>query len=95
MESIIQKEKECFFCRRQVGLHSHHIFGGIANRPKSEKLGLKVWLCYIHHTGSPNSVHMDPKGPLNKFLHEVGQRAYEANVGSREEFMRQFGRNYL
>ena len=51
MKSIIQKEKRCFLCGCCTptgfydGLEDHHVFFGRGNRAKSEKLGLKVWLC--------------------------------------------------
>ena len=50
-ESLIQTEKECWFCGAQVNLERHHIFAGTANRPISEKYGLWVYLCHEHHTG--------------------------------------------
>ncbi|MBO5138938.1 MAG: hypothetical protein J6B89_04830 [Bacilli bacterium] len=31
------------------GYEKHHIFGGVANRPKSEKYGLFVWLSEKQH----------------------------------------------
>lgn len=43
----VAEYKECFLCKRNGSgdrLERHHIFGG-ANRWKSEKLGLVVWLC--------------------------------------------------
>ena len=64
MKSIMQKNKECYMCRElydismQVGLECHHIFGG-ANRNISEKQGLKVWLCQVHHNTSPLGVHFN------------------------------------
>lgn len=91
MKSIIQTEKECFICRTTYSLEDHHIFGG-SNRPHSEKYGLKVWLCQRHHTGSAG-VHSDPG--LMMRLRQVGQRAFEARYGDREDFLKIFRRNYL
>ena len=91
-KSIIQKEKECLICRTTYGLHDHHVFYGTANRRLSEKYGLKVWLCMEHHTGN-NGVHRNPK--LDSVLKRIGQRKFENRCGSREDFMRIFGRNYL
>ena len=42
MKSIIQAKKECFICSKQFGLHSHHIYFGVARRPISERNGFKV-----------------------------------------------------
>ena len=50
IESIIQKEKQCYICHSPY-VEEHHIFFGTANRKLSEKYGLKVWLCPEHHRG--------------------------------------------
>lgn len=91
MKSIIQTGKECFVCRTPYGLDDHHIFAG-PNRIHSERLGLKVWLCRDHHTGSAG-VHSDPG--LMMRLRQVGQQAFEATYGDREDFLKIFRRNYL
>ena len=39
-DSIVQTEKECWFCGARAGLEEHHIFAGVANRKISEKYGL-------------------------------------------------------
>lgn len=92
MKSILQKEKECFICKNPYSLECHHIYPGSANRKKSEKTGLKVWLCHDHHTGGPDAVHNNPR--VMRWLKETGQAAFE-KTHSREEFMRIFGRTYL
>ena len=91
MESIIQKEKYCYVCGTTLGLHSHHIFGA-ANRKKSEKQGLKVWLCGYHHNLSNQGVHFHK--PLDSRLKRLAQKKYE-ETHTREEFMQEFGKNYL
>jgi hypothetical protein len=93
MDSIIQKEKECYVCKSTLGLHSHHIFFGTANRKQSEKYGMKVNLCYLHHNGSNEAVHMNRT--LDLYLKEIAQRHFEERFGDREEFIRVFGKNYL
>ena len=91
MKSIIQEKKECYVCKMTLGLHSHHIFGA-ANRKKSEQHGLKVWLCGYHHNLSNMGVHFYK--PLDIKLKRLAQEKYE-ETHTREEFMREFGRNYL
>lgn len=59
MDSIIQKKKECYVCRRQGELHCHHVFFGNPNRDLSERYGMKVWLCPDHHNMSKKGVHFD------------------------------------
>ena len=77
-------ERVCWLCGRNgtaEPLDRHHIFGG-ANRKKSEKYGLTAWLCRCAET----------RGALQ----EYGQRlAMERQGWTREEFARQFGKNYL
>lgn len=99
MKSIMQTEKRCWLCkkRHEYGpnrLEEHHCFGGNPNRKLSEKYGLKVYLCGdTCHRNGPESAHRC--GETMQQLHEAGQRAFEEHYGSREEFMRTFGRNYL
>ena len=92
MESIMQTTKKCLCCNTTQDLHSHHVFFGTANRRMSEKRGLKVWLCREHHTG-PNGVHFNED--LNRRLRMAGQIVYERKCGTREDFIKEFGRNYL
>ena len=88
----MQTRKECLYCRTSNNLHSHHIFFGTANRKLSEKRGLKVWLCMEHHTG-PDGVHFNPE--RDRRLKQVGQLVYEKKYGTRDDFIKEFGRSYL
>ena len=90
-ESIIQTEKECFFCKSQVWLEDHHIFGG-ANRSRSEKYGLKVWLCHYCHNEPPRGVHHN-RTNMDK-LRAIGQRAFQEKYPDKD-FVFEFGRNFL
>lgn len=92
MKSILQDEKKCFLCGTTLGLHCHHIFGGNANRKKSEKYGLKIWLCGTHHNLSSSGIHFN-KG-LDLSVKKMAQRKFE-ETHTREEFMQIFGKNYL
>lgn len=92
MKSIMQKEKRCFICDSCGYVESHHIFHGTANRKLSERHGLKVYLCYLHHRDSVTGVHFNRE--LDLSLKRIGQKAYEKQH-SREEFIKEFGKNYL
>ena len=92
MKSIIQSEKECFVCGTTYNLHYHHIIYGTSNRKHSEKYGLKVWLCLEHHTGSCG-VHFNKS--LDIHLKKLAQEHFEAAHGSRNEFLKIFGKNFL
>ena len=92
--SILGSRKgRCYLCGRYIHTEVHHIFEGTANRTLSEDYGLKVDLCVECHKFGPNAVHRDPD--VMEDLHRQGQEAFEAQIGSREEFMRIFGRNWL
>ena len=93
MESVIQTEKQCYACGTTLNLHDHHIIYGTSNRKKSEKYGLKVWLCAYHHNMSNEGVHFNKS--LDLALKTKAQTYYEKHYGSREDFIREFGRSWL
>ena len=93
MKSVLQTNKECWVCGRTENLHSHHIFGGTANRKISERYGLKIWLCYYHHNGSNEGIHFNKA--LDIRAKQMAQSYFEANIGNRDLFIREFGKNYL
>lgn len=90
MKSIMQEDRSCYICGTTGVLEQHHIYGGY-NRPKSEKLGLKIYLCPECHRGQ-FGVHND-KG-LMRWLREEGQRAFE-KAHPTTSFKSVFGKNYL
>lgn len=94
MESIMQKEKRCFICDTTQNLHLHHVMSGTANRTNSEKYGFKVWLCMNHHTGD-DGVHRNPNEGWDLFLKQEAQSYFEANYGTRDDFIRVFGKSWL
>ena len=92
-KSIMQDEKECFICGTTHWLEKHHIFGG-AYRKKSERDGLTVYLCHYHHNEPPDGVHHNRRGM--DYLRAKGQEAYMKRYGATvEDFIREYGRNYL
>ena len=108
MKSIIQDEKRCYICGQTYWLEDHHIFGGKANRPLSEKYGLKVWLCREHHRGD-TGVHKNAK--LSNHLKVIGQIVFEKTYkfedlppkitmtlkceDMRSAFIKTFGKSYI
>lgn len=58
MNSIIQQGKYCYICGCNWKLELHHVFGGVAHRPISDREGLTVWLCANCHRTSNESVHL-------------------------------------
>lgn len=89
-KSIMQTRKECYICEIERDLECHHCIHGTANRILSEEYGLKVWLCKAHHI----EVH-DVSHKLDTYLKQKAQEAFEKKCGSRQEFMKIFGKNYI
>ena len=75
-------------------LDRHHIFGG-ANRKKSERMGLVVYLCHNRcHIFGKNAAHQNKQTMLK--LHQYGQeKAMRENGWDTERFILEFGKNYL
>ena len=90
-------EKQCWLCGRNgfyYQLDRHHIFGG-PNRKKSEKYGLVVYLCHSEcHIFGEFAAHRNADTMLK--LRRYGQRkAMRENGWTVEDFIREFGKNYL
>ena len=104
MRSIMQEDPDiCYLCGRPAGaapsgamdsLEWHHVFEGNPDRRLSERYGLKVRLHALTcHREGAGSVHKNRKVYIG--LMKEGQRAFEREHGSREDFMRIFRKNYL
>lgn len=93
-KSILQTDRECYLCGGQNILDEHHVFGA-ANRKKSEKYGLKVYLCHDScHIFGKNSVHQN--ATVNNALQVKAQeKAMEHYGWSVDDFRNIFGKNYL
>lgn len=98
MDSILQENKtHCFLCGQNPcgdPLDKHHIYGG-ANRNKSEKYGLFV---FIHHNKchifGKMSVHQNAE--INNALKARAQKAAMEYYGwTVDDFRNIFGKNYL
>lgn len=74
-------------------IERHHVFGSY-NRKRSEKYGFIAPLGYDLH---PNGARVNPEygNKVDEFLKQSCQRYYEENIGTREDFIKEFGRNYL
>lgn len=91
MKSVLQPDKECYVCH-SLQVHEHHVYFG-PFRKKSEKLGMKIYLCPYHHNMSDAGIHFNREFDLE--VKRMAQEYYEANIGSRADFINDFGRNYL
>lgn len=70
----------------------HHVFNG-PNRSLSEKYGFLIPLRPDWHNFKPYSIHMDQE--FDNSWKRYAQQYYETNIGSREDFIREFGKSYL
>lgn len=91
--SIMQQDlTRCYLCGRSCEkLDRHEIFHG-AYRSKSKELGLWVMLC--HWNCHLNGVHAH--GTISQLLKaQAQQRAMDYYGLTTDEFISEFGRNYL
>ena len=86
-------ESELYSTERFNGSHKHHIFGG-SNRKKSEELGLYVYLTPAMHNMSDYGVHFnkDFDIALKQIAQKTAMETYEWSI---DDFIREFGRNYI
>ena len=75
-------------------VHINHVFNGIRKKA-SEERGFLVPLHPTLHTYGPDSVHRKPNQGLDLMLKQKCQRYYEEHYGTRDEFIKEFGRSYL
>lgn len=79
---------------RSGNLHRHEVFFGTANRQKSIRDGLVVFLTPEMHNMSNRGVHFNRA--LDIHLKQIGQKAWMDYYGKTiDDFIREYGRNYL
>ena len=81
----------CYLTRSNV-VHIHHIFGA-SNRKRSEKYGFILPLHPRMHNMSNEGVHFNK--PLDLKFKRMAQEYYESHFGTREDFIKEFGKSYL
>lgn len=79
-----------YFNKKTKGCEKHHIFGGAANRPKSEQYGLFIWLTPEQH----KYLHDYPLEmiKLKKIAQATFMNYYNKSI---EEFIDIFGKNWI
>ena len=83
--------EHCYFTRSDR-VERHHIYPGF-NRKKCEKYGYVIPLRPDLH---PNGAQAGSTWKeIDDYLRRACQKDYEKNHGSREDFIKEFGRNYL
>lgn len=89
MKSVLQKNRRCLLCGKTLDLESHHVMYGPL-RSVSEREGLKVWLCPLHHRGN-RGVHFNRNADLT--VKKWAEAKYVSIYG-KERWMQCFGRDY-
>ena len=89
MNSILQKNRRCLLCGNTRDLETHHVMFG-PYRSISEKEGLKVWLCPLHHRGN-RGVHTNRMADLT--VKKWAELKYVSIYG-KERWMDRFGKDY-
>ena len=80
--------EKCYLCDSTYKLTWHEIYAG-RNRQNSMRYGLCLRLCLNCHSKKQTN------SQFNDYWHKQGQLYWEGNIGSREEFIKVFRRNYL
>lgn len=91
METKALNGELCLVCFKKTDLQLHHVFYGTANRRKSDKYGMVVWLCKECHTGDEGVHH---NKDLDNEVKKWAQGQFEQH-DSREHFVWIFGKSWL
>lgn len=87
--SIFSNDTErCYLCGSTYKLTWHEIYSG-KNRQNSMRYGLCLRLCLNCHSKEQED------SQFNDYWHKQGQLYWEEFIGTREEFIKVFKRNYL
>lgn len=78
----------CAACGRP-DVQIHHIFPGTANRRMSDRYGYTIPLCAEHHA----RIHRDREMALHWM--RLAQMHFEGNYGTRQDFIKRFGRSWI
>ena len=88
-KSKLKTDENCIICNSPYA-EEHHCLHGTANRKKADQYGLTVYLCHTCHM----RIH---DGDREKDLHliRLAQLYFENHIGTRADFIKEFGKNYL
>lgn len=97
-EGVFLTNEHCYryYSKRVYGTVRHEIFFGTANRKKSIKYGLVVFIRPEDHNMSKYGVHCINGHEFDMHLKKMGQkRAMDKYGWTTSEFIDIFGKNYL
>ena len=85
-----------YYSERLCGTVRHEIFFGTANRKKSIKYGLVVFIRPEDHNMSEYGVHCRNGHEFDMYLKKLGQkRAMDEYGWTTDEFIKIFGKSYI
>ena len=85
--SILQKNRECFYCGAVENLDRHEFLSG-SNRRNAAYHGLWVYVCRLCHSKIQNNATAMDSG------RRMSQAVFE-DLHGHDEYMKIFGRSYL
>ena len=92
MKSLIADMSYCYVCGKPRPLETHHVFHGTANRRLADEDGMVVALCPLCHRGYLG-VHNNAE--LDLRLKQDAERVWIARYGTKEDFIRRYGRSWI
>ncbi len=95
LKSVLTDDLEHCYVTGSNTVAIHHVFPGTGRRKLCDRYGFIVPLEPALHNMSGASVHSNPNTGLDLQLKQDCQRYYEENYGSREKFIKVFGKSYL
>lgn len=94
LKSIFTDDMDTCIFTGSSTVERHHVFGG-ANRKRSEKYGFIVPLRPDLHPNGVYFIRTDENLKIDKYLKSKCQKWYEENIGTRDNFIREFGKSIL
>ncbi len=98
---LIQPDKTiCYICNKPIfgNADPHHIFGGTANREKSDVDDFVVMVHRTCHRWIHDHPFILPKDEIrDSYLQQKArcQKIWEKHCGTREEFIERYGRSFI
>lgn len=92
--SIFTDDMEHCYFTGSPEVERHHVFGA-ANRDKSEKYGYVIPLHPTLHPNGARFKYTKENRKIDLYLKQRCQRDYEKYHGTREDFIKEFGKSNL
>jgi len=89
-KSLLSNAKKCYVCGSEYNIEKHHVIFGTANRKKADDDGLWCYLCHRDHQAVHNQDIWEKKA-----LQKIGQEKWESHFGSKDDFIKRYGKSYL